>query len=194
MYGVCPVAEATRTPDEIMLAIMQSFSSQLSGFLSLLLLKGCFEIRLPFEVSRVQHDIYLRYNPNPLLPRSHPLFLFRTTFPLFPSAPWPFFQAGEARGASKRCHRPAAGAGGATSATPTTPLRRPPPGGALLKGRRRGGEVPVAEEAGCWLTPAPLSRKAWPPVNLPSGSDRGLAPVQTLACEQTSRITLWSIS
>lgn len=39
-----PVAEATRVPDEIMLAIMQSFSSQLSGFLSLLLLKRCFEI------------------------------------------------------------------------------------------------------------------------------------------------------
>lgn len=38
------VVEATGTPDEIMLTIMQSFSSQLSGFLSLLLLKRCFEI------------------------------------------------------------------------------------------------------------------------------------------------------
>lgn len=61
-----PVAEATRTPDEITLAATQSFPSQLSGFLSLLLLKRCFEIWLPFEVSRVQHDIYLRYSPNPL--------------------------------------------------------------------------------------------------------------------------------
>lgn len=39
-----PVAEATRTPDEITLAATQSFPSQLSGFLSLLLLKRCFEI------------------------------------------------------------------------------------------------------------------------------------------------------
>lgn len=38
------VAEATRTPDEITLAVMQGFSSQLSNFLSLLLLKRCFEI------------------------------------------------------------------------------------------------------------------------------------------------------
>lgn len=84
------VVEATGTPDEIMLTIMQSFSSQLSGFLSLLLLKRCFEIWLPFEVSWVQHDIYLRYKPNCLLSRSQPLFLSEPLLP-FPKEPHPFF-------------------------------------------------------------------------------------------------------
>lgn len=66
------------------------------------------------------------------------------------------------RGASKRCHCPAAllslrplrGAGGATS-PPWDPSPCPTP----AKRRRGGGEVPAAEEADCWLTPAPLSRK-----------------------------------
>lgn len=140
---------------------MQSFSSQLSGFLSLLLLKRCFEIWLPFEVSRVQHDIYLRYKPNPLLPRSHPLFLPGPLFP-FPSEPHHFPRA---RGAPKRCHRRAAlpsllrglcaGLAGPPSPPERQRGRRSPWEGRL----RGGGEVPAAEEAECWLTPAPLSRK-----------------------------------
>lgn len=161
-----PVAEATRTPDEIMLAIMQSFPSQLSGFLSLLLLKRCFEIWLPFEVSRVQYDIYLRYKPNCLLSRSRPLCLSE---PLFPFSQWAssIFPP-RSRGASKRCHRrvallsppPLPGASGTTS-LPWDPIPCPPPRsrGALLKGGWGGGEVPAAEEADCWLTPALLSRK-----------------------------------
>lgn len=91
-------AEATRTPDAFVLAATQSFSPQLSGFLSLLLLKRCFEIRLPFEVSQVQHDIYLRYTPNCFLSRSHPLSP-ETCFLHFRQAP----HTSHARGAPKWC-------------------------------------------------------------------------------------------
>lgn len=155
-----PVAEATRTPDEITLAVMQSFSSQLSGFLSLLLLKRCFEIWLPFEVSRVQHDIYLRYKPNPFAFQIPSALSRRTAVPLSQRASSVIPRA---RGASKRCHRRAAllspGLPGPAH-PPEPPARVPRRPESPFEGRRGGGEVPAAEEAECWLTPAPLSRKA----------------------------------
>lgn len=167
-----PVAEATRTPDEIMLAIMQSFSSQLSGFLSLLLLKRCFEIWLPFEVSRVQHDIYLRYNPHCLLSRSRPLFLSEPLFPFSQRASSIFFSRTRAlEMASKRCHRPAAllsppplrGAGGGHRAP-----WRPRPGGAPFEGEARGRRSPCCGGGRLLTNPGPAVTQASPPVNLPA--------------------------
>lgn len=143
---------------------MQSFSSQLSGFLSLLLLKRCFEIWLPFEVSQVQHDIYLRYKPN--------CFAFQSPSPLpFTTASPPSQQASSISSLHKSSIKempppsspplPAALLRSwwghlsplGPNPCPPTPVRRSP-----FEGEARGGEVPAAEEADCWLTPVPLSR------------------------------------
>lgn len=43
---------------------------------------------------------------------------------------------------------------------PEPPARVPARPESPFEGRRGGGEVPAAEEAECWVTPAPLSRKA----------------------------------
>lgn len=140
-----PVAEATRTPDEIMLAVMQSFSSQLSGFFSLLLLKRCFEIWLPFEVSRVQHDIYLRYKPNPFafqIPSSLPPQNHRSPFPAS-LIHFPPRESGTKAMPRPGCPPLPPQAGGASS-----PRRAPSPcpsasGGALLKAGEGEEECPL---------------------------------------------------
>lgn len=157
-----PVAEATRMPDEITLAVMQSFSSQLSGFFSLLLLKRCFEIWLPFEVSRVQHDIYLRYKPNPFAFQIPSALPSRTHCSPFPASliPFPPCERGIKEMPPPGCP-PLSPRGWWGQLAPPSPqpvsqrVRRSP-----FEGGRGGGEVPAAEEAECWLTPAPLSRKA----------------------------------
>lgn len=203
-------AEATRTPDAFVLAATQSFSPQLSGFLSLLLLKRCFEIRLPFEVSQVQHDIYLRYTPNCFLSRSHPLSP-ETCFLHFRRAP----HASHARGAPEWCPPlpKKKKIGFAPSLSPDHGLAwqelaargrlpgTPPPRRADTPARPEdpvwwggsGGRRPWCAEAGCWLTQAALSRNP-AACQSPLASDRGLAPVQTLACKQAGRLPLWSIS
>lgn len=154
-YGAWSCLEATRMPDEITLAVTQSFSSQLSGFFSLLLLKRCFEIWLPFEVSRVQHDIYLRYKPNPFafqIPSALPCRTHRSPFP-GSLIPFPRCERSIKEVPGPGCLLSLRGAGGARAPSAS--------GGALWKaGFGGGGEVPAAEEAECWVTPAPLSRKA----------------------------------
>lgn len=192
-----PGTKATRAPDAIALATMQSFSSQFGGFLSLLLLKRCFEIQLPFEVFQVQHDIYLRYNPNCFLSRSHPLSLL--SFSCKPRTP---------PTCEEHRNGPPSGPPGHSLAWREPVARGRPPG----RPPRRQADTPARPEDPVWrggagggrrrrpwrggqllTNPAALSRNPTA-CQSPLASDRGLAPVQTLACKQASRLALWSIS
>lgn len=112
-----------------------------------------------WHLFKVQTELFAFQIPSPLP--------FRTTSPLFPVSlihfP-PSAQEGHQRDATARQpsspRRPCPELVG-PPLSPETPSCAPLPRsrGALLKGEWGGGEVPAAEEADCWLTPALLSRK-----------------------------------